>query len=823
MADYERRNGAQRGGYNHRKRRHREDDDLDRRPPRRLYQEPVHLKVRKQLLTIAESPLKKTDEEIKTIATTMAENFDDIEIRGTFLDLILQLITEQALKIPFVAAVTLALNAQKPELAQEVLTKSTTALNEQFKAGAWREVKLLLRFLACLQGILEDDGVFPILEELFSRSVDLQTASSEDSLGLEIVKVILLTIPYIMASSASGFEAHATSLLEKTDIIASTPHPLEALVDPYPGSGDDAGHEAQSVISLLQRQLQGEAAQSWELACLPRPWNVSPVVDEAEPVTPTKHSLPLVTVPSPVSPGVRPQLPEVYSSVYADQDMETVPPTSNIASLLLRDSLIDTINTLDYNRNATAKFLIDLDCYFSPETFVKRATPFDRLREVEAGKSTWKPEDVAVDAVFSQLLQLPSPQHKLVYYHAVLTESCKIAPAAIAPSLGRAIRYLYQNLDAMDLELEYRFMDWFTHHLSNFGFTWKWTEWVDDVELPLAKPKKAFIVGALEKEIRLSFAQRIRGTLPEPYQALITEAKEKDIPDFKYNSDQTPYAPQAREILRLLRAKAPDSDLESHLSSVEAEAASLGVEDPLVPSTDAYMTAICFIGSKSLSHVLSCIERCKDRLLALGPRSEAARRQIIRSVMDYWVEKPGVGVNIVDKLLNYTILTPLSVINWALTDNIGKGKVLTHAHMYEMVASTIYKVTNRVRQIVIARNQPGLPAEQIAMLDETLEKERAQMKELFATVEDALMGVASGVVDEMVESRNQDTEGEALLRGWGERWLRVFRRKMAVEEAWIGEMLVNQEGMDGLEGEAEVANGIGVSETQEEDVDDGVS
>lgn len=50
-------------------------------------------------------------------------------------------------------------------------------------------------------------------------------------------------------------------------------------------------------------------------------------------------------------------------------------------------------------------------------------------------------------------------------------------------------------------------------------------------------PKKAFMIGALDKEIRLSFAQRIRGTLPEPYQALITEAKEKDTPDFKYNSD----------------------------------------------------------------------------------------------------------------------------------------------------------------------------------------------------------------------------------------------------------------------------------------------
>ena len=46
------------------------------------------------------------------------------------------------------------------------------------------------------------------------------------------------------------------------------------------------------------------------------------------------------------------------------------------------------------------------------------------------------------------------------------------------------------------------------------------------------------MVGALEKEIRLSFAQRIRGTLPEPYQSLISEAKEKDTPDFKYSSNR---------------------------------------------------------------------------------------------------------------------------------------------------------------------------------------------------------------------------------------------------------------------------------------------
>jgi nuclear cap-binding protein subunit 1 len=49
----------------------------------------------------------------------------------------------------------------------------------------------------------------------------------------------------------------------------------------------------------------------------------------------------------------------------------------------------------------------------------------------------------------------------------------------------------------------------------------------------------AFIHGALDKEIRLSFAQRIKGTLPQPYLHLITESKEKDTPEFKYSSEGT--------------------------------------------------------------------------------------------------------------------------------------------------------------------------------------------------------------------------------------------------------------------------------------------
>lgn len=89
-------------------------------------------------------------------------------------------IVEQPFKIPFVAAIVVIVNPQKPDVAQEILARAAKAIQEYLGVGHWREVKLVLRFLACLQGLLKGDGVFPILEELFSRAVDLQTSSSED-------------------------------------------------------------------------------------------------------------------------------------------------------------------------------------------------------------------------------------------------------------------------------------------------------------------------------------------------------------------------------------------------------------------------------------------------------------------------------------------------------------------------------------------------------------------------------------------------------------------------------------------------------------------
>ncbi|KAI0167143.1 MIF4G like-domain-containing protein [Hypoxylon sp. FL1284] len=774
MADHDRRPGGG-GGFN-RKRRYRDDDEYDRRPQRRRYDAPLPVRIRKQLLGLAESPLRRWHEEVQSIAHVVADNFEDQELRTSFLELVPQMVVEQPLKTPFVAAVVLVVNSLKPEILDDLLANVAKSTEEKINTGEWRDVKLYLKFLACLQGCLDGDGLFPVLEELFSRAVNLQTTNSDDTIGTELVKIILLTIPYIMTAAPAKWQQKAAELMDKTDVIASEPHALQALIDPYHvEEGAESPAANMSLIGLLQKQLQTEALNNWELTCLPRPWQMPPEeIEQQEKLDGAqKHSLPSIGIPETVVAGPRPLFPEIFFSVYVNQDIESVPPVSNIASTLIRDCLLDTINILDFNRGATARFLIDVDCYFSPGTFVKRATPFDRLRDIEGDRSTWKPEDVVVDAVFSQLFSLPTPEHKLVYYHSVLTEACKIAPAAVAPSLGRAIRYSYQNTHRLDLELCYRFLDWFTHHLSNFGFMWKWTEWVDDVNLPDVHPRKAFILGALDKEIRLSFAQRIKGTLPEPYQALIGPEKEQDTPDFKYNDDRTPFAVEGKEIAALLKRKAPDEEMQPVIDRIHSAALDQSI-DPLVSSTDVFMTAVCWVGSKSLSHVLACIERTKDRLLDSGAASEAARAQIITAVVSYWSAYPGVAITIIEKLLNYSIITPGAVVEWALVgDRAGPyGEALSKSWVFELVFNTVVKVTSRLRQVVSSSGGDGNG------------EEVTGMRELFKSMDDALVSWAQGTKDQIMDPVVSDG-GEDLVKRWGGRWLRVCRRRSAIEEAFL--------------------------------------
>ena len=251
----------------------------------------------------------------------------------------------------------------------------------------------------------------------------------------------------------------------------------------------------------------------------------------------------------------------------------------------------------------------------------------------------------------------------------------------------------------------------------------------------------------------------------------------------------TPFAAEGKELAGLLKRKATDEEIQPVIDRIHSAALDQAL-DPLVTSTDVFMTAVCWVGSKSLSHVLACIERTKDRLLDAGAASEAARAQIITAVMTYWSAHPGVAVSIIEKLLNYSIITPGAVVDWALVGDRAssggrRGESLAKSWVFELVLNTVVKVTGRLRQVVssTASSSGGGDAAATDEAAAAAEEEVAAMRDLFRAMEDALVSWAEGTKDQMLDA----DEDEELVRRWGQRWLRVFRRRSAIEEAFLVE------------------------------------
>jgi len=75
------------------------------------------------------------------------------------------------------------------------------------------------------------------------------------------------------------------------------------------------------------------------------------------------------------------------------------------------------------------------------------------------------------------------------------------------------------------------------------------------------------------------------------------------------------------------------------------------------------------------------------------------------------------------------------------------------------------------------------------MTEDAAAAEIAAMRELFKGMDDALISWAEGTKDQMMDpAEPMDGAGgkrEELIKRWGDRWLRVFRRRSAIEEAHL--------------------------------------
>ena len=72
-------------------------------------------------------------------------------------------------KIPYFSSLFVVANARKQVVGKEILDFTITKVKELLESGDFIKAKLMLRFLAGLARIIEDDGIMQVIEELVSK------------------------------------------------------------------------------------------------------------------------------------------------------------------------------------------------------------------------------------------------------------------------------------------------------------------------------------------------------------------------------------------------------------------------------------------------------------------------------------------------------------------------------------------------------------------------------------------------------------------------------------------------------------------------------
>ena len=95
-----------------------------------------------------------------------------------------------------------------------------------------------------------------------------------------------------------------------------------------------------------------------------------------------------------------------------------------------------------------------------------------------------------------------------MYYNTLVSSLCKESLDKIPSILGRSFKLLFSRLDGtdessgMDVEALKRFSDFFACHLSNFGYSWKWSDWEGVLDANRNSAQYIFVRETFQKCIR---------------------------------------------------------------------------------------------------------------------------------------------------------------------------------------------------------------------------------------------------------------------------------------------------------------------------------
>ncbi|XP_054287102.1 nuclear cap-binding protein subunit 1 [Macrosteles quadrilineatus] len=749
-----------------RRRPHEEDDGYERayRKRRRVSEnQEIEDRLESLILRVGEKSTSSLESNLEGLASVLEADL------STFRAKVLRILTDCAIKMPEKCSIytTLVglLNAKNYNFGGEFVEHMVRTLKDSLKACNWDAARYALRFLADLVNcyVIAANSLLQLLDNL----LDVAKEDGVPSVRKDwYVYAVMSCLPWVGRELYEKKEQALEMLMANIEVyLNKRAKKHHAALRVW---SSDTPHPQEEYLDCLWAQLRKLRNDNWTEKHLVRPYLAfDGVLCEA-----LQHNIPTI-LPPPHHDSHSYPMPWVVFRMFDYTDCPegpVLPGAHSIERWLIEEHLHQIIEMSHLERKDCAAHLL---------AFPYRANiPLDYC---------------IVEAIFSELFNLPTPRYLEVFYGSLLIELCKLEPGTMPQVLAQATEILFLRIDTMNTSCFDRFVNWFSYHLSNFQFRWSWEDWNSCLRLDTELPPPKFIKEVLLKSLRLSYYQRIKEIVPESFEALIPAPP---VPHFKYQGEGAAALPgnnTAHQLESILRQKATSEEVLALLK----ELPNPREDDETLPDSrfnplkiDVFVQTLLFLGSKSFSHSFAAISKYHYVFKILA-ESEEAQICILRSLYELWRDKQQMMCVLIDKMLKTQILECSAVANWIFSKEMTAE--FTKLYLWEILHLTIRKMSAHVarlgrelgeaRERVSARGghssssegdsseeetrgttRPDKPTEEmVERMEEKLEAAQADQKNLFLIIFQRFIMILS---EHLVRSDTDDQDYNTPWYRW---------------------------------------------------------
>lgn len=634
------------------------------------------------------------------------------------LEFLLQCAEQLPHKAPLYGTLIGLLNLENEEFARSIIERTRTNLQDALEEGSCDRIRVLLRFLTVLMSskVLQPTALVIVFETLLSSAattVDEEKGNPAWQARADFyILCILSCLPWGGAELMEQVPDEIDRLMVGIEAYLSIRRPVADIgfsifVDNF--RTEKPANEKDFLEDLWAR-IQELSNNAWKLESVPRPH----LSFEAQLVAGKSHDF------GPINCPEQPCLSSCTSNftfgrqkheadlkyprrirrlnIFPANKLEDLAP---IDRFIMEEYILDILLFLNGCRKECASYLVGLP------------VPF-------------RYEYVMAETIFSQLLLLPLPQFKSIYYTLVIMDLCKALPGAFPQVVATAVRALFEKIAELDMECRTRLILWFSHHLSNFQFIWPWEEWAYVLDLPMWAPQRVFVQEVLEREVRLSYWDKIKQSV-ENAPGLEELLPPKGAPSFRYNSEdgreRTDQLALSEELTSMVRGRQTAREILSWVEQNVLPVHGLNVTLEVVVQT------LLNIGSKSFTHLITVLERYGQVLAKICPDQER-QVMLISEVSAFWNNSSQMTAIAIDRMMGYRLISNLAIVRWVFS-SANVDQFHASDRPWEILRNAVSKTYNRIydlrKEIFLLKKRLQSAEETAAIAEADLETAESKL------------------------------------------------------------------------------------------------